>query len=386
MVADEIDGNHLLLRRIRAALLWILLSLSLFTLADVLFGRPGLSIGLVLKLVEVVVLFVAYQRARLAATDREIRRIALLSVCVLALITVAQGVASGDALTTALLLLLLNLGTATLFPWGAGCQLVTALTTAVCLGLNSWIAHGQLFGFGIFPALGGIVSLIGSVFLAYELDRYRRAIAVEMSRRDRSEAEMRRQRDELREAHRLLEQRSERRFRTLIEKSLDLVSIVGPDGRYLYANPVHASVFGIEPQQLVGRSAFELTHPDDLRRLLAVLEEGVRAGLTAATVEYRLRHHDGAWHFYEGAALNLIDDPHVGGILVTGRDITQRELAKERRTLLLEFAQDIRGNFELDELLTRVQTRAAKLLSAEGVITHRWQPQDQCYRAVGDYG
>jgi signal transduction histidine kinase len=99
-----------------------------------------------------------------------------------------------------------------------------------------------------------------------------------------------------------------------------------------------------------------------------------------------LRHKDGSWHAFGGVALNLLDDPDVAGILVTGRDITERKREEERSALLLEFSQDIRGTYDLDELLDRVERRTARVLPCDGVIVFYWRPEEQAFRAIGDYG
>ena len=129
-------------------------------------------------------------------------------------------------------------------------------------------------------------------------------------------------------------QRRERRFRALIEQSQDLVSINDRDGTYLYVNPAHVAVCGFKPDERVGRNAFDLLHPDDVQKLVPVLAEAIRTGVREATVEYRLRHKDGSWHAFEGLALNLLDDPDVAGILITGRDITERKRAEAEQAAL----------------------------------------------------
>ena len=122
---------------------------------------------------------------------------------------------------------------------------------------------------------------------------------------------------------------SERRWRTLIERSLDLIAVVDETGTYRYANPAHEAVYGVRPDELVGQSAFALLHPDDIQALGPQLAEAIAAGVQSATVEYRLWHQDGSWHTFEGIALNLTDDTRVAGVLITGRDVTERTRAAE---------------------------------------------------------
>ncbi len=118
--------------------------------------------------------------------------------------------------------------------------------------------------------------------------------------------------------------RSEQRFRSLIEKSRDLIAIIDGNGVYRYVNPAHEEATGSKPEELVGTSALDLLHPDDARVLAPRLAEAVQTNVQSATVEYRLRHKNGTWRHIEGIAINFFDDPSVAGILITGRDITER--------------------------------------------------------------
>lgn len=45
--------------------------------------------------------------------------------------------------------------------------------------------------------------------------------------------------------------------------------------------------------------------------------------------EVRLRHKDGSWRFVEVVTANLVDEPAVGGIVINGRDITERKQVEQ---------------------------------------------------------
>ncbi len=143
---------------------------------------------------------------------------------------------------------------------------------------------------------------------------------------------------------------SERRFRTLIENSADAIALFAPDGRILYASPSTPRVIGYAPEELVRFNAFDLIHPED---------EGVLAGGIAALLERpgasvdvqaRVRHKDGAWHWFEGTFTNMIDDPNVGAIVNNFRNITERKRAEdENRRLLRELAERVKELTTLHE-------------------------------------
>ena len=123
---------------------------------------------------------------------------------------------------------------------------------------------------------------------------------------------------------------SERRYRALIENSRDAVTLTDSNGIRTYVSPAVERLLGRASEELVGRSVLELLHPEDW--------EGA-AGRNAATpeeaggvdrFEFRLRHQDGAWRWFEGVRTNLLNDPDVQAVVTNWHDITERKLAEEK--------------------------------------------------------
>jgi PAS domain S-box-containing protein len=139
---------------------------------------------------------------------------------------------------------------------------------------------------------------------------------------------------------------SEKRFRALIENSSDAISIFDPDGKVTYASASTARVLGYQPHDLVGRSAFELIHPDDFETVQHKLEELRANPFDPVHVRARLLGKDTQWRWVEGTFTNLIDDPDVGAIVANYRDISQQKAAEDQQ---LKAAQELaRYNAELE--------------------------------------
>jgi diguanylate cyclase (GGDEF)-like protein/PAS domain S-box-containing protein len=121
---------------------------------------------------------------------------------------------------------------------------------------------------------------------------------------------------------------SERRFRALVEHSIDSTVVLERDGRVRYASPSTNEMSGFPAGSMVGKDFFELVHPDDVELVGEALAMSSPDPRTRHKFTFRARHADGRWLTIEAATLDLVGDPSVGGVVLTGRDVTlQREAA-----------------------------------------------------------
>src|SRR4051794_39750882 len=122
----------------------------------------------------------------------------------------------------------------------------------------------------------------------------------------------------------------EERFRALIQNTSDVILVVGADGVVEYQSPSAERGFGYGPDTLAGSSLDELLHPDDQRRALRLLDEAIEHPGATAPAEWRMRHPRGLWQHVEVIGRNLIEDPRVGGIVLTIRSIEERRALSEQ--------------------------------------------------------
>lgn len=86
---------------------------------------------------------------------------------------------------------------------------------------------------------------------------------------------------------------SEERHRSLAELSPDAL-LVNMDGRYVYANPAAARLFGADDgQQIVGLSPFDLLEPDCQQMLHEQIQSVLDSGKNSARIESRWKKLDG---------------------------------------------------------------------------------------------
>jgi nitrogen fixation negative regulator NifL len=122
---------------------------------------------------------------------------------------------------------------------------------------------------------------------------------------------------------------TEARFRSLIENASDIITILEADGGIRYESPSVERILGYKPEELIGRNAFELIHPDDVARIQKIFTECLMRPGSVESGEYRFPHKDGSWRVLEGIGKNLLEDPTVRGVIVNSRDITERKRMDE---------------------------------------------------------
>lgn len=134
---------------------------------------------------------------------------------------------------------------------------------------------------------------------------------------------------EQRKAEAALEQ-SERRHRMLAEYASDWIALIDPDRRFTYCSPSIHNLLGHDPEQVVGRPFIDLVHPQDLGRVVQVLES-IAEGHDPPRVELRQRHADGHWVPLETTLTVLRDQAgQVVEVRCASRDVSERHQLEEQ--------------------------------------------------------
>ncbi len=120
------------------------------------------------------------------------------------------------------------------------------------------------------------------------------------------------------------------RFRLLAENATDMISKFSPQGIFLYVSPASEGVLGYTPDELLGKSIYDLTHPDDVVGIARAAQEGYRKGQTY-TITHRARRKTGEYVWLE-TTNRIIRDPDthaVSEIVAVSRDISHHKKAEE---------------------------------------------------------
>ena len=149
-------------------------------------------------------------------------------------------------------------------------------------------------------------------------------------------------------------QKSEARYRFLAENSSDMILLVGPDGKRLYASPASRKLLGYDPDETIALRLQDAIHPDDAPIVLPVLD--ARPGDTVLI--YRMRRKDGGYVWVETTGKTVEVAQNEKQRLIIVRDIDQR-VASEQRLIASEARYRLLADngtdmvFQLDHNLVR---------------------------------
>jgi len=127
--------------------------------------------------------------------------------------------------------------------------------------------------------------------------------------------------------------RSEARFGSLVAHASDLITVLDEDGTVTYQSPSVARILGYAVEEIEGQPFARLLRRSDWPRLANLLTRG--AGIRNSSpdthvIECTLRHRDGTWLQFEMQHTNLVHDEHVRGIVLNGRDVSERKAFEDQ--------------------------------------------------------
>jgi hypothetical protein len=124
-------------------------------------------------------------------------------------------------------------------------------------------------------------------------------------------------------------QKSENRFRKIIETSPDGIAIAALDGTIQFVTANIVSMWGYDStDELLGRNIMEFLHPDYREKAIYLINEMFNGNLTGAG-EYLMVRNDGNTFYCEVNANILLDASNIPtGVLYVVRDITDRKKAE----------------------------------------------------------
>jgi diguanylate cyclase (GGDEF)-like protein/PAS domain S-box-containing protein len=197
-----------------------------------------------------------------------------------------------------------------------GAQLALSERSRTELRLPRGCADANVLGLSMRGELRGILIVAGDAASSRAVKRTLQALATQVSLALESAALTE-------EVHR---RTSEARFGSLVQHSSDLITVLDSDATVAYQSPSIERVLGYHPDEVIGMRFDRLVESGEQGRLMHLLAEGpAYAGDEAQVLECSLRHRDGSIRQFEILHTNLLDDEHVRGIVLNGRDVSERK-------------------------------------------------------------
>ena len=123
---------------------------------------------------------------------------------------------------------------------------------------------------------------------------------------------------------------SEERFRTLTESTSDWIWEVDANGVYTYASPKVKDLLGYNPEEVIGKTPFNLMPPDEAERVGAIFRDLVASQRSFERLENINLHKDGRHVVLETSGVPFFDKKdNLLGYRGIDRDITQRKVVEE---------------------------------------------------------
>ncbi len=171
-------------------------------------------------------------------------------------------------------------------------------------------------------------------------------------------------------------ERSERRYRDLVDNASDMIYRTDPFGRFTFVNPVATRILGYSETELLAMKYFELMRPDWVPRAMAFYEKSVKAA-EPSYLEFPVKRKDGTEIWVGQHVRVIMTGGQVEGFQGMARDITDRvtaqgELRSERDfvSAILDMAPVLVIVLNHDSKLVRFNRACEQLtgLAAEEVV------------------
>ena len=170
-------------------------------------------------------------------------------------------------------------------------------------------------------------------------------------------------------------QKSKERFRALTESTSDWIWEINENAVYTYVSPKIKEILGYEPEEIIGKTPFDLMIPEEIKRVTAEFNAIAEARKSFEKLENANLHKDGRIITLETSGVPIFNvDGKFQGYRGFNRDITERKQAEEKLkeySVNLEKMVDERTRElkETQETLIRKE-RLACLGEFSGSISH----------------
>lgn len=137
--------------------------------------------------------------------------------------------------------------------------------------------------------------------------------------------------------------KSEQYYKNLIKNATDIIMVLDARGTITYTSPSASQMLGYNEEELVGKDVYSFVQEEDIAKGKAYFWGKLKEEGVLPPIEVRITQKNGNVRFVETQATSLLHNPHVQGIIIISRDITERK-EQEQSLLLMKRAVDASQN------------------------------------------
>jgi len=128
-----------------------------------------------------------------------------------------------------------------------------------------------------------------------------------------------------------LHKENEAQLREITDNMVDLVARLDTKNYFQYVSPSYERILGYRPSELLGTVIMDLFHP--VSREKNIRDINALGSGNAAYMEFRLKHKNGGYRWFEVSGRRLYDENGaVAGLVMGGREVTERKSAEKKLT------------------------------------------------------
>jgi len=173
---------------------------------------------------------------------------------------------------------------------------------------------------------------------------------------------------------------TDRQAQALLAATRELLAIVSPSGDFCHVSDSFRRILGYLSEELLDKPFFSLNPSADAILVREKFAE-ILAGRKNDLVGWRcsLRTKSGQYRWFDVVAINRLDDPDVGGILLSYQDITETQRMEAQRLVLSNIVHALNQTSNLDELLHQIHDALKKVVYAENFFVALYEQQSDMF-------
>jgi len=179
---------------------------------------------------------------------------------------------------------------------------------------------------------------------------------------------------------------SRKRFRSLVETTSDWIWEVDRNGVYTYASPKVEALLGYVPEEVIGKTPFDLMPAEEAERLTELFRAFIESRKSFQALENTNLHKDGRRVVLETSGVPIFDDSgEFVGYRGIDRDITEHKQEEEE---IRRAAQEWKTTFASITDMVSIHDKDGKLLRVNKAFANAFgtEPEEfigkACYEVV----